>query len=95
MPAYPMSPAPTFGEVKARLINDFGCRYKKLKVHVCYTEEGEEEEEEIPYFERDVESRTVQYTTVMEDYERMNPRALRDVCSALGIDPRAFGLYLG
>ena len=98
MPAYPMSPAPTFREVKDRLINDFGCQYKKLEVSVRYREEEEEEEEteaSIPYFERDIESGTFQYPAVMEDYERINPTILRDICGALGIDPREFGLYLG
>lgn len=94
MPPYPMGPAPTFGQVKDRLIQDFDCRYKKLEVNIIFEEE-EFGDEEIPYIERDTDIGTVQYPAIMTDGERMNPMILRGLCNALKIDPREFGLYLG
>ena len=94
---YPMTRMPTFGEVKTRLIDEFGCSYGTMRGTATFLENGEAEieEREIPYFEREVDSGAVWYPVVMEEYERMNPTVLRDACIALGIDPREFGLYLG
>lgn len=90
---YPMFPAPTFGELKQILIDEFDCRFidgPRL------SRRGSDESFIATYFSRTVEGREIECIFLPKgDEERMLPDVIRYICDSLEIPKERFGLNLG
>lgn len=84
--AYPFIQWPTFGEFRARLIDEFGCEY---------TEIGTVNGSAIGCLKRTIDGDDLLYGVVLEDHDRLSPTVIRSICARLGVDVAAFGLTLG
>lgn len=84
--SYPLTPMPSFSEIRTRLENEFNCVFKTIDGGPFPTR----------YFERIDGRKKLQCpVSFNDDNERLTPTVLRYICRRLKIDPKQFGLYLG
>ena len=89
MPAYPMVPAPTFGEFADIVREHYDGRLRTIDVQ-CNGEPHV-----IRYLERPIDGDVLLYVIEIEDDERMAPNQVRNACRRLHIGVEDFGLHLG
>ncbi len=91
--AYPFAKAPTFAELRDRLVKEFNCKHIKLTANV---RDPKGTEQEIYYFERTVNKVVIRAVGPdLKDEERVAYSVIRSLCVKLKIDPAEFGLVLG
>ncbi len=89
--AYPFGKAPTFGELKSKLINDFGCEFK---AETDVTNQAGQPFK-IEYFERKINGTVFTCTVSFEnDSDIVSLWTVQNICDRLKITPRPYGLTL-
>ncbi len=84
--AYPFIEWPSFGDLRQRLLDEFGCTYDRV---------GTINGADTWCLARVVDGENRRYGVMYQDHERLAPSVVRSICARLKVDPKAFGLTLG